>query len=67
MMEGAEMKSYTFEVVIEKDEDVWAAYCPALVEKGASTWGYTNQKSLPIHWPILLDAALSQGQGIVKT
>lgn len=40
------MKSYTFRVVLEPDEDVWAAYCPALIEKGASTWGETQEEAL---------------------
>jgi len=40
------MKSYTFRVVVERDGDVWAAYCPALVEKGASTWGETKEEAL---------------------
>lgn len=33
------MKSYLFRVVIEQDEDVYHAYCPAL--KGCHTWGKT--------------------------
>lgn len=41
-----QIKSYTFEVVIEPDEDKWAAYCPALLEKGASTWGDTKEEAL---------------------
>ena len=39
------MKTYTFQVVIEPDEDVWAAYCPELVEYGGSTWGYTQEEA----------------------
>jgi hypothetical protein len=27
----AAMKTYTFKVVVEPDEDRWHAYCPALV------------------------------------
>jgi len=38
------MKSYLFKIVIEKDEDVYHAYCPAL--KGASTWGYTEEEAI---------------------
>jgi len=38
------MKSYLFKIVIEKDEDVYHAYCPAL--KGASTWGYTKEEAI---------------------
>lgn len=40
------MRSYILEIVIEPDEDVWAAYCPALLEKGASTWGHTEGEAL---------------------
>ena len=38
------MKSYLFKIVLEKDEDVYHAYCPAL--KGASTWGYTEEEAI---------------------
>jgi len=37
-------KSYLFRVVIEPDEDVFHAYCPAL--KGCHTWGYTYEEAL---------------------
>ncbi len=40
------MKTYIFKVVLEPDEDVWSAYCPALLKKGASTWGHTEQEAL---------------------
>jgi predicted RNase H-like HicB family nuclease len=40
------MKSYTFEVVVEPDEDRWHAYCPALENRGAATWGYTREEAL---------------------
>jgi len=46
------MKTYTFKVVIEPDEDFdgnpsgWHAYCPALEQQGASTWGDTEQEAL---------------------
>lgn len=48
------MKTYTFEVVIEKDEwlderikdPVWRAYIPSLVHQGASSWGYTQKEAL---------------------
>ncbi len=42
----ANVTSYTFRVVLEPDEDVWAAYCPALVNRGVSTWGRTPQEAL---------------------
>jgi len=37
-------KSYVFRIVIEPDEDVFHAYCPAL--KGASTWGSTKEEAI---------------------
>jgi predicted RNase H-like HicB family nuclease len=40
------MKTYTFKVVVEPDEDRWHAYCPALESQGAATWGYTREEAL---------------------
>ena len=40
------MKSYAFRVVVEADEERWHAYCPALEEKGAATWGSTEKEAL---------------------
>ena len=40
------MTTYTFKVVIEPDDDRWYAYCPALVERGGSTWGATPEEAL---------------------
>jgi predicted RNase H-like HicB family nuclease len=40
------MKTYTFKVVVEPDEDRWHAYCPALQEQGATTWAYTREEAL---------------------
>ena len=40
------MKTYTFQVVVEPDEERWHAYCPALENRGASTWGYTREETL---------------------
>jgi predicted RNase H-like HicB family nuclease len=40
------MKTYTFKVVVEPDDDRWHAYCPALEGKGGSTWGYTREEAL---------------------
>ena len=39
------MKTYTFQVVIEPDEDRWQAYCPELVQYGGATWGYTREEA----------------------
>ena len=40
------MKTYSFKVVIEPDEDRWHAYCPALEQYGAATWGNTAAEAL---------------------
>jgi predicted RNase H-like HicB family nuclease len=40
------VKTYSFKVVVEPDEDRWHAYCPALASQGAATWGYTQQEAL---------------------
>ena len=46
------MKTYTFRVVVEPDEDFdgnpsgWHAYCPVLEQQGASTWGETEEEAL---------------------
>lgn len=46
------MKTYSFKVVLERDEDFdgkpsgWHAYCPALERQGASTWGATEREAL---------------------
>lgn len=39
------MKTYAFKVVIEPDEDRWQAFCPALANWAASTWGYTQEEA----------------------
>ena len=39
------MKTYTFKVVIEPDENRWHAYCPALEQYGAATWGNTQEEA----------------------
>ena len=40
------MRTYTFRVVVEPDEDRWHAYCPALEQYGAATWGATREEAL---------------------
>jgi len=40
------MKTYSFRVVVEPDENRWHAYCPALKEYGAVTWGNTREEAL---------------------
>jgi len=42
---GADMKTYSFKVVVEPDDDRWHAYCPALEQYGASTWGNTEEEA----------------------
>jgi predicted RNase H-like HicB family nuclease len=47
-----EMKTYNLKVVVEPDEDFdgnpsgFHAYCPALEQQGASTWGATEAEAL---------------------
>ena len=45
-VKGGEMTTYIFRVVVEPDEDKWSAYCPALLEQGAATWGNTKEEAL---------------------
>ena len=40
------MKTYTFRVVVEPDEDRWLAYCPVLEKYAATTWGNTSEEAL---------------------
>jgi len=40
------MKTYSFKVVVEPDDDRWHAYCPVLEAQGASTWGHTRDEAL---------------------
>ena len=39
------MKTYAFKVIVEPDGDRWHAYCPALAQYGAATWGYTREEA----------------------
>ena len=39
-------KSYVFRVSIERDDDAWRAFIPELEQKGASTWGRTEEEAL---------------------
>ena len=43
------MKTYTFKVVVEPDDGRWHAFCPALKRYGATTWGETEDESVPPH------------------
>jgi len=40
------MKSYTFPIEIEPDEDRWFARVPDLESQGAATWGHTKEEAL---------------------
>jgi predicted RNase H-like HicB family nuclease len=40
------MRTYTFSIVLEPDEDRWHACCPALHQQGAATWGHTREEAL---------------------
>ena len=59
------MKTYTFKVVAEPDEDRWHAYCPALQRQGASTWGNTLEEALKhIHevMHLVVDSMIEHGE-----
>ena len=44
--EKTSLRTYTFKVVVEPDDDRWSAYAPALVAKGGATWGHTKEEAL---------------------
>lgn len=67
------MKTYSFQVVLEKDkwpdepdEDaVWRAYIPALEHQGAASWGYTQKealKNLQDAVDLLVECIIEQGE-----
>jgi predicted RNase H-like HicB family nuclease len=69
------MKTYAFQVVLEKDKwpddpdenAVWRAYIPALEHKGAASWGYTQKealKNLQDAVDLLVEYLLEQGEEI---
>jgi predicted RNase H-like HicB family nuclease len=69
------MKTYAFEVVLEKDKwpdepdekAVWRAYIPTLEHKGAASWGYTQKealKNLQDAVDLLFEYLLEQGEEI---
>ena len=64
---GHAAKTYKFQVVVEPDEDQWAAYCPVLVERGAATCGYTREEAyINIHQVlrITLESMIAHGESI---
>lgn len=38
--------TYTFQVIVEPDDDRWHAYCPVLEKYAAATWGNTKEEAL---------------------
>ena len=40
------MKTYNYSIVVEPDGERWHAFCPALVQHGAATWGHTRPEAL---------------------
>lgn len=40
------MKSYTFQVQLERDAERWRAFYPLWENEGASTWGSTEEETL---------------------
>ncbi|GMV92284.1 MAG: hypothetical protein AMXMBFR82_20620 [Candidatus Hydrogenedentota bacterium] len=40
------MKSYTFPIEIEPDEDRWFARVPELEAQGAAAWGFTKEEAI---------------------
>lgn len=41
-----QIKTYSFKVILEPDDDKWHAYCPVLEKYSASTWGDTRDEAL---------------------
>lgn len=63
------MKTYLFKVVVEADDDAFIAYCPALKDLGATTWGETEQDAVRnIHEVVemIVDELLEDGEPIPK-
>jgi predicted RNase H-like HicB family nuclease len=59
------MKAYSFKVVVELDDDRWHAYCPALEQYGASTWGSTEEEAFKhIHEVVRMIISELAGDGI---
>ena len=44
-VQAKSLKTYSFPVVIEPDEDRWFAHCPALKDYAAASWGYTREEA----------------------
>ena len=64
------MKTYTFKVVVEPDEDRFHAYCPALQQQGAATWGHTEAEALKYIREVaqmVVEELLRDGESIPKS
>ena len=64
------MKTYTFKVVVEPDDDRWHAYCPALEKYGASTWGNTREeafKHIQEVIQIIVEELIEDGEAIPES
>jgi len=61
------MKTYSFKVVVEPDDGRWHAYCPALEQYGAATWGNTEEEAVKhIHEVVqmVVDELIEDGEPI---
>ena len=61
------MKTYTFKVVVGPDEGRFHAYCPALQQQGAATWGHTEKEAVKhIHEVVqmVVEELLRDGESI---
>ena len=71
-IENSRMKTYVFKVVLEPDSyqdgrPAWHVYCPALVERGASTFGHSKEEALKNIREVLgmtLESMVEQGETI---
>jgi predicted RNase H-like HicB family nuclease len=56
------MKTYAFKVIVEPYYDRWHAYCPALSEWAAATWGDTEEEA----YRNIQDVAQMVVEGIIE-
>jgi len=66
-IKGEQMTTYIFRVVVEPDGDGWHAYCPALLQYAAATWGNTKEEALKhinevVH--MVIDELIEDGEPI---
>jgi predicted RNase H-like HicB family nuclease len=63
------MKTYTFKVAVEPDEDRWHAYCPALESQGAQPGGTLARKALKHIGevvPLVVDSIIEHGDALPR-